>query len=439
MSGALIAVFRSQRGFATIPDAPGIGTATATSDTAATVAYTAPANDGGATITSYVATSTPGSITGTLSTAGSGTITVSGLTTGTSYTFTVHAVNSVGNSAESSASGSITTWSVPDAPGISTATATSNTTATVAYTAPGDDGGATITSYVATSTPGSITGTLSTAGSGTITVNGLSAATAYTFTVHAVNSVGNSAESSASNSITTEANPGQQTWNTGTNTTWTCPAGVTSVSVLCIATPRNGELSYTSGPIYSFNGFGGALSYINNYSVTPTSTYAVYVSAAHNTYFVNESTCRAYDCCTRVGDGGGNAGTNQYLSGVFTRQGGSGAGGYSGNGGTGNSNTTGASGAGGGGGAGSGSGGRGGGGVGNQGEGSSGAGGASGYRGGGGSGGVGGGTDYNGGQYGGGGGTGNTDYAGASGSIGHLRIMWPGDARQYPSTRTADE
>jgi hypothetical protein len=70
---------------------------------------TAPASDGGATITSYTATSTPDSVTGTLSQAGSGTITVTGLTGNTSYTFTVTATNSAGTSAASAASNSITT------------------------------------------------------------------------------------------------------------------------------------------------------------------------------------------------------------------------------------------------------------------------------------------------------------------------------------------
>ena len=99
--------------YSTKPDAPTIGAATATSTTTATVSYTAPAKDGGATITSYTATSSPGSITGTLTQAGSGTITVSGLTTGTAYTFTVTATNSVGTSDASSASNSITTYLAP--------------------------------------------------------------------------------------------------------------------------------------------------------------------------------------------------------------------------------------------------------------------------------------------------------------------------------------
>lgn len=93
--------------------------------------------------------------------------------------------------------------SIPGAPTIGTATATSATTATVAYTAPVSNGGSVITSYTATSSPSGITGTLSQAGSGTITVSGLSAATSYTFTVTATNAIGTSAASAASNSITT--------------------------------------------------------------------------------------------------------------------------------------------------------------------------------------------------------------------------------------------
>jgi hypothetical protein len=97
---------------------------------------------------------------------------------------------------------------VPGAPTIGTAVQTGSTTANVPFTAPGSNGGATITSYIATSSPGSITGTLTQAGSGTIAITGLTASTAYTFTVKAVNSVGQSAASAASNSITTAAGGG---------------------------------------------------------------------------------------------------------------------------------------------------------------------------------------------------------------------------------------
>ena len=71
---------------ASFPGAPTIGTATVASATSVSVAFTAPSSDGGSAITGYTATSSPGAITGT---GASSPITVSGLTTGTAYTFTV--------------------------------------------------------------------------------------------------------------------------------------------------------------------------------------------------------------------------------------------------------------------------------------------------------------------------------------------------------------
>jgi len=94
---------------ASAPGVPTIGTATATGETTATVAFTQPASNGGSTILSYTATSSPGGITGTLTQAGSGTITVTGLTASTSYTFTVTATNAIGTSSPSASSNSITT------------------------------------------------------------------------------------------------------------------------------------------------------------------------------------------------------------------------------------------------------------------------------------------------------------------------------------------
>jgi hypothetical protein len=89
------------------PATPTIGTATAVTYNSATVTFTAPANTYG--ITGYTATSSPSGITGTISGAGSGTITVSGLSATTSYTFTVAANSAAATGASSSASNSITT------------------------------------------------------------------------------------------------------------------------------------------------------------------------------------------------------------------------------------------------------------------------------------------------------------------------------------------
>ncbi|NDB57250.1 hypothetical protein EB001_02190 [bacterium] len=86
------------------PSAPTIGTATA-GDTTASVAFTPSTYIGKGTIT-YTATSSPGGFTGT---ASSSPITVSGLTNGTAYTFTVVGTTNYGvASAASAASNSIT-------------------------------------------------------------------------------------------------------------------------------------------------------------------------------------------------------------------------------------------------------------------------------------------------------------------------------------------
>lgn len=81
-----------------------------------------------------------------------------------------------------------------------------DTEATIYFTALDNDdvenGGGTITGYTVTSTPGSFTATGT---ASPLTVTGLTNATAYTFTVHATNYVGNSSESTASNSVTPTA------------------------------------------------------------------------------------------------------------------------------------------------------------------------------------------------------------------------------------------
>jgi hypothetical protein len=93
-----------------VPNAPTIGTATA-AGLSASVTFTAPSNVGGSAITGYTVISSPGSITAT---GASSPITVSGLTSGTSYTFTVVATNTYGSGPASAASNSITAVN-PDA------------------------------------------------------------------------------------------------------------------------------------------------------------------------------------------------------------------------------------------------------------------------------------------------------------------------------------
>ncbi len=222
-----------------VPGAPTIGTATA-GNAQASVTFTAPASNGGSAITGYTVTSNPGNITGTGSAS---PITVTGLTNGTAYTFTVIATNAIGNSSPSAASNSITPSTVPGAPIIGTATK-GNTQATVAFTAPVSNGGSSIIGYTVTSNPGNFTGTGS---ASPITVTGLTNGTAYTFTVIATNANGNSLPSAASNSVTPSTVPGAPVIGTATG-------GNAQASVAFTAPASNGGSAITGYTVTSSPG-----------------------------------------------------------------------------------------------------------------------------------------------------------------------------------------
>jgi hypothetical protein len=174
------------------PGAPTSVSATA-ADRQATVSFTAPANNGSA-ITRYTVTASPGGATATGSTS---PITITGLTNGTGYTFSVTASNSVGTSAASTASSAVTPAGVAGAPtGVSARSGDGS--AAVSFIAPGSDGGAAIRSYTVVASPGGVVAT----GSGSpIAVSGLTNCTSYTFTVTATNAAGTGSASTASAAV----------------------------------------------------------------------------------------------------------------------------------------------------------------------------------------------------------------------------------------------
>ncbi len=176
----------------TVPFAPKIGTAVKGSGQA-TVYFTAPAavgdvpGNGGSPITSYTVTSDPEGIKATRAGSSSSPITVTGLTVGTPYTFTVTAENLIGKSAQSSVSNSvIPSAAAPGAPTALTAVPGDGQT-TVTFTAPKANGSP-IQFYTMFIYPGAIPVTGFT--SSPITATGLTNGTAYTFKVTATNFAG---------------------------------------------------------------------------------------------------------------------------------------------------------------------------------------------------------------------------------------------------------
>jgi predicted phage tail protein len=190
----------------TAPGAPTGASATAGIGSA-TVTWTAPASNGGSAITGYKVTPIKAGVAQTAVEVGAAetTKTINGLTGGTSYTFTVAAVNAIGTGAASSPSNAVvpTTQTVPGAPtGVSAAAKSSG--ALVTWTAPGSEGGTPITGYKITPYLGGVAQTATTtSGTGNSgSVKGLTNGSAYTFTVAAINAVGTGAESGASGAVT---------------------------------------------------------------------------------------------------------------------------------------------------------------------------------------------------------------------------------------------
>ena len=237
----------------TVPSAPTAVVGTS-GHTSAIVTWVAP-NPGGTAITHYTVTaidSTSSARGGQSCTWTSGALscTVSGLTNGDYYTFTVTATNSLGTSAASSPSSAIIpAVTEPSAPMNLVATP-GNTTVLLSWTSPAN-GGSSITGYhiYQASTPGGesanpVNGTILVSGTSAI-VTGLSNAHSYYFTVKAVNAMGLS-------------DPSSEVWAVPSATVPAVPMGVSATAV-----------GYGSATIAWSAPMSGGGSAITGYVVTP--------------------------------------------------------------------------------------------------------------------------------------------------------------------------
>ncbi|MBS2022738.1 MAG: fibronectin type III domain-containing protein, partial [Deltaproteobacteria bacterium] len=273
---------------ATVPNAPTSVNATSLQNGQVPVSWTAPADNGGDSIIKYTVKASPGPRTATVTctppTACATNATVTGLTNGTSYTFTVIATNGVGDSVASSDSNAAIPATLPDAPTGVTAVR-GNGSASVTWTAPFDNG-TQVTSYVVTSSPGGLTSSVSctapAACATATTVSGLTNGTSYTFTVVAKNAAGTGPASSASNAVTPATAPGAPTGVTGTGAqdsqsavSWTAPASngglqVTAYSVTASPGGATAAVTCTAPAACATNAIVTGLTNGTSYSFTVT-------------------------------------------------------------------------------------------------------------------------------------------------------------------------
>lgn len=244
---------------------------------AVALAWSAPASSGGSAVTSYnvyVDGSLLASAPGNLS------FNATGLANGVSYSFTVKAVNALGESIASNVA-TATPRTVPSAP-TSLAAAAANASAILSWTAP-FDGGSSITNYNIYR-DGLL---LATTGTNTsFTVNSLTNGVAYAFNVTAVNALGESAPSTGA-SVTPGSVPNPPTGlgatpsNASVALSWTAPANPGGSAITNYNIYRDGALLATIGTNTTFavNTLANGVAYAFNV----TATNALGESAKSNT------------------------------------------------------------------------------------------------------------------------------------------------------------
>lgn len=195
--------------------------------TAYSVTLTASGGGGGPFSYSLGGDVPPGFVLNSMTGALSGTPTVGG-----TYTFTATAVDmspSAGGTGSRSYTVTIAGPTVPDAPTGAVAVA-GDGSASVSFAAPINDGGSPISSYVVVANPGGAMGSASTS---PVVVSGLVNGDDYTFRVQAINGVGRSSLSVASNSVTPKGaqtitfnNPGNVNFGSSPQLTATSSEGL---------------------------------------------------------------------------------------------------------------------------------------------------------------------------------------------------------------------
>ncbi|MBU6232900.1 MAG: fibronectin type III domain-containing protein [Acidobacteria bacterium] len=202
-------------------------------------------------VTSYTATASPGGQTcSTTSTS----CTITDLTAGLAYSFSVTATNAAGTSNPSTSSSSVTVIDRPSAPQ-NVVAAPAPESIGVSFDAPTRDGGSVIDDYLAVALVASTNRFISRCHpdlvTRTCTLSGLATTTTYAIRVFAHNSAGYSVAATPSSTVTTGYNP------PGTPLSVTATASSGSVAVSWSPPSSDGGGALTGYTVYARDGSGG--------------------------------------------------------------------------------------------------------------------------------------------------------------------------------------
>ena len=286
----------SERAFvtpATVPDAP-LAATVLRQNASADVSWDTPSNNGGDPITSYRIQVRASNDPAVSFTATESPYSIRGLENGKTYTVSVNAINSVGESFASDHV-EVTPATAPDAP-LATTALRQNAGADVSWDTPSNNGGDPITRYRIQVRTGNDPAASFTATESPYSIRGLENGTAYSVSVSAVNSVG---ESVASDHV--EVTPATVPdaplaitalrQNTGADVSWDTPSNnggdpITSYRVNI----RNGDGNVTSFVTTESSHSIGGLDNGTTYSVTVNAINSVGESVASDPVEVTPAT-----------------------------------------------------------------------------------------------------------------------------------------------------
>ena len=262
------------------PEAPSIVSITPGNLGTAEIMVKAPENNGGARITSYSVVQFNNDVTSSKSSVGSkflGTsavsyplksrekISVGGLTPGESYRFAVVATNVAGTSQLSASSKELLVPKTPNAPTISSVTATGLGSVLIAFAISESEFTAPITSFTITANPGGLQSTVTSPLLRSHTFTGLSHSTQYTFTIVANSAAGSSSPSEQSPPVRTFApQPPPEPIQTSSGPSAPAPIAAPVIALSSTSETSTAGVALTG---YTIESTGGAVA---SYSISPS-------------------------------------------------------------------------------------------------------------------------------------------------------------------------